>query len=129
MNEPDRSAGSAEPEPGAEPTQQVTDNDLGQDRDALRDLDPSSGVLESDAAGNNPDGLAGEMGLSSERVGKVRGSVRPATHGAEATVSPEVEDPPPEQSADPASGPEPHPDNDLSPHSFDRDRWHGHSHG
>ena len=47
--------------------------------DAPRDL------LDSDANVGAKDGLAGGMGVSSERVGKVRGSTEPATHGTEAT--------------------------------------------
>jgi hypothetical protein len=75
------------------------------------------------------DELAGGMGISSERVGHVRGNAEPATHGAEDTSSPPVDEPPPEQSADPATGPEVHPDNDVRPHPFDRTTTPGHSHG
>lgn len=62
-------------------------------------------VLESDPGGNGPDGLAGEMGTSSERVGRLRGSDVEATHGvADTSETPGPEDGPPEQSADPRVG-------------------------
>lgn len=86
-------------------------------------------VIDSDANVGEDSGLAGGMGVSSERVGRVRGSAEPATHGAESTQSPPVPDPPPEQSADPRTGPEPHPANDLPPHRFDPSTAPGHSHG
>lgn len=103
---------------------------------------PETDVLESDANGNGPEGLAGDMGLSSERSGPMRGNDRPGTHGAErtgpeapgdpASQKPEGHDPsagvPPEQSADPATG-EPHPDNALPEHRFDPRTTPGHSHG
>lgn len=60
-------------------------------------------LTESDPNGAGSDGLAGGMGVSSERVGKVRGSAVPTTHGTEATgVAADDDvplDPPPEQSA------------------------------
>jgi hypothetical protein len=73
-------------------------------------------LRDSDPNGGGPEGLAGAMGVSSERVGKLRGVVEPGTHGEESLDSEPPADPPPEQSADPASGPEPHPANDLPPH-------------
>jgi hypothetical protein len=74
-------------------------------------------------------GPARGMGVSSERVGHVRGSAVPATHGAEDTSARRVDEPPPEQSADPATGPEIHPDNDLPSPPFDPDTSAGHSDG
>ncbi|HEX4189746.1 MAG TPA: hypothetical protein VHZ06_02025 [Marmoricola sp.] len=84
-------------------------------------------VTDSDPNAGEADGLAGEMGVSSERVGAVRGDAD-GTHGAEdtsATDSPA--DAPPEQSADPATGPEVHPANDLPPHQADLSRNPGHA--
>lgn len=83
-------------------------------------------VTDSDPNGNTPEGLAGDMGLSSERVGPLRGSPREATHGA-GPAHPEapydaghmaaqqeaagtLDDTPPEQNADPARGSEVQPD-------------------
>ena len=90
---------------------------------------PVPDVLESDANASGPHRLAGDMGVSSERTGWVRGSDRPQTHGAEGTRTEDPVQPPPEQSADPATGPEPWPANDLPPHPFDRTTYQGHSHG
>ncbi|MGH3411819.1 MAG: hypothetical protein ACRDPH_01920 [Marmoricola sp.] len=92
---------------------------------------PETDVLESDASGNGPEGLAGDMGLSSERTGEMRGNREPGTHGADRSSGPDTDrdDVPPEQSADPATGAEPHPANDLPEHEFDPDTWSGHSHG
>jgi hypothetical protein len=67
-------------------------------------------VQESDPNADSTAGLAGGMGVSSERVGELRGSAEAGTYGAEETHLPAPEgDLPPEQSADPATG-EPHPD-------------------
>lgn len=57
-------------------------------------------LQESDPNGGGAHGLAGGMGVSSERVGKVRGSDEPATHGVESTAAEDVIDPPPEQTTD-----------------------------
>ncbi len=40
-------------------------------------------VTESDPNGGGPDGLAGGIGVSSERVGPVRGRTEELTHAAE----------------------------------------------
>lgn len=67
-------------------------------------------VQESDPNADSAAGLAGEMGVSSERVGELRGGSGTGTYGAMETHAPTPEgDVPPEQSADPATG-EPHPD-------------------
>ena len=68
-------------------------------------------VQESDPNADSADGLAGDMGISSERVGDLRGTGgEQGTYGAMDTDLPEPEgDLPPEQSANPATG-EPHPD-------------------
>lgn len=68
-------------------------------------------VQESDPNADSAQGLAGGMGVSSERVGGLRGTGgEQGTYGAMDTDLPEPEgDLPPEQSANPATG-EPHPD-------------------
>ncbi|MCW2785576.1 MAG: hypothetical protein JWP74_2093 [Marmoricola sp.] len=43
-------------------------------------------ITESDPNGDGTEGLAGSMGVSSERIGAVRGSDEEATHGAEETT-------------------------------------------
>jgi hypothetical protein len=83
-------------------------------------------VLDSEPNHGDKHGLAGGMGVSSERVGKVRGSSQPATGGAEDLSSEEPADPPPEQSADPRTGPEVQPANDLPPHRWNREGSPGH---
>jgi hypothetical protein len=90
-------------------------------------------VEESDPSGDSTEGLAGDMGISSERKGPVRGQRGEVTHGAEEThpdaSGPRAErDAPPEQSADPATG-EPHPDNDVPAHPRNPSGNPGHSHG
>jgi hypothetical protein len=85
-------------------------------------------VTDSDPSGDGPHGLAGGMGVSSERTGRVPGAHRKATHGAVDPYPnlPANEDPPPEQSA---GGSEVHPANDVRPHHFDPSTAQGHSHG
>ena len=114
-----------------------------QNTDQVPDLsteDVTADVTESDPNGNGPDGLAGEMGVSSERVGSFERVPGEATH-AKGPANPDAprdaDDQaldtspadPPEQSADPRTGEEVQPDNDLPPHQFDKDTWQGHSHG
>jgi len=88
---------------------------------------PDPKVTDSDPSGNGPQGLAGGMGVSSERTGRVPGAPGESTHGV-VDPYPEVpdDDPPPEQSA---GGPEVQPDNDLPPHPFDPRTARSHSHG
>jgi hypothetical protein len=89
---------------------------------------PELQVTDSDPSGNGPHGLAGGMGVSSERTGPVSGAEGEATHGV-VDPYPELptdEDPPPEQSA---GGSEVRPANDLPPHRFDPSTHRGHSHG
>jgi hypothetical protein len=57
-------------------------------------------ILDSEPNVGEEHGLAGGMGVSSERVGKIRGSAEPATTGVEDLTSEDPTDPPPEQSAD-----------------------------
>jgi hypothetical protein len=89
---------------------------------------PEPKVTDSDPSGSGPGGLAGGMGVSSERTGHVPGAQGEATHGAVSPYPdlPTDEDPPPEKSA---GGSEVHPDNNLPPHRFDPTTYHGHSHG
>lgn len=62
-------------------------------------------VLETDPSGAGREGLAGGMGVSSERRGPLRGNGPEATHGvADSTRHGDPVDPPPEQSADGAVG-------------------------
>lgn len=85
-------------------------------------------VTDSDPNGNGTRGLAGGMGVSSERTGRVSGAEGEATHGV-VDPYPELptdEDPPPEQSG---GGSEVRPDNDLPPHRFDPSTSPGHSPG
>ena len=58
-------------------------------------------VQESDPNADSAEGLAGDMGISSERVGPLRGSETEGTYGAMPThpATPEG-DVPPEQSSD-----------------------------
>ena len=51
-------------------------------------------LTESDPNGGGPDGLAGGMGVSSERTGRVRGTPGEVTHGTEDTST--TQDPPPD---------------------------------
>ena len=62
---------------------------------------PDPKVTDSDPSGDGPGGLAGGMGVSSERTGPVPGAEGEATHGAVDPYPdlPADEDPPPEQSA------------------------------
>src|SRR3954453_2089733 len=78
-------------------------------------------VLESEPNVGETHGLAGGMGVSSERVGKVRGSSEPSPGGTEDLSSPDPVDPPPEQSSDPRTGPEVNPTSSLPPHRWNRD--------
>lgn len=64
---------------------------------------PETGVEESDPNADSPEGLAGDMGVSSERTGTVRGGSEQVTYAAapthpDAPDGPEG-DAPPEQSA------------------------------
>jgi hypothetical protein len=89
---------------------------------------PEPQVTDSDPSGNTPHGLAGGMGVSSERTGHATGAQGEVTHGAMDPFPelPTDEDPPPEQSV---GGSEVRPANDLPPHQFDRSTSQGHSHG
>jgi hypothetical protein len=72
---------------------------------------------ESDPNADSAAGLAGGMGVSSERPGPVRGVDEDVTYGTAPTHPPEeqLDDLPPEQSAYDGK-PEVHPDNDVEPH-------------
>ncbi len=89
-------------------------------------------VLESDPSGNGPQGLAGDMGVSSERTGPVDGTGvggGESTHGTVPTQRSrdDEDDVPPEQSAGDAI-PEENPA-EAPPHDFDAGTTPGHSHG
>jgi hypothetical protein len=72
---------------------------------------------ESDPNADSAEGLAGGMGVSSERPGPVRGVDEDVTYGTAPTHPDEekVGDPPPEQSAYDGE-PEVQPDNDVPAH-------------
>ena len=67
-------------------------------------------VTDSDPGGNTPHGLDGDLGISSERVGPLRGSSEEGTHGAGAAPDDGEPDDVPEKSPDPARGEEVQPD-------------------
>ena len=106
------------------------------DRDlAGPEADPEgiTGILDSDPSGNAAEGLAGGMGVSSERVEALRGEGPAATHGvADTSDGAAPEDAPPEQSADPQVGPPetttPEDTDDYRTHHSDPDSAIGHSH-
>lgn len=56
-------------------------------------------VLDSEPNMGEDSGQAGDMGVSSERVGRVRRTPEPTTSGNEALDTEEPVDPPPEQAA------------------------------
>lgn len=56
-------------------------------------------VLDSEPSMGEDSGLAGDMGVSSERVGRVRGTPEPTTGANESLESDDPADPPPEQAA------------------------------
>ncbi|MET0998153.1 MAG: hypothetical protein ABWX73_05510 [Marmoricola sp.] len=62
---------------------------------------PVTEVEESDPNADSPEGLAGDMGVSSERLGRVRGVEEEVTYGAAPTHPEEQQtgETPPEQSA------------------------------
>lgn len=88
---------------------------------------PHTEVTESDPNADGPEGLAGDMGVSSERLGTVRGGGEPVTyttaptHPGDAEVgAPSAEDSPPEQSSRDGR-PDVQPDA-VEPHGSDPDR-------
>ena len=90
---------------------------------------PETGIEESDPNADSPDGLAGDMGVSSERKGPVRGSSEEVTYAAAPTYSEEPEaETPPEQSAYDGE-PEVQPDNDVPAHPRNPQGNPGHSGG
>ena len=88
---------------------------------------PHTEVTESDPNADGPEGLAGDMGVSSERRGTVRGGSEPVTYttapthtGHEEVGAPTAEDSPPEQSSrDARLDVQPDP---VETHDFDPDR-------
>lgn len=81
---------------------------------------PETHISESDPNADSLEGLAGDMGTSSERTGTVRGGDEQVTYATAPTHTDELigadpEDAPPEQSAqDPR--PDVQPDNDVPAH-------------
>ena len=91
---------------------------------------PETGIEESDPNADSPEGLAGDMGVSSERTGPVRGQDEEVTYGTAPTHPDESapDETPPEQSAsDPR--PDVHPDNDVPSHPRNPEGNPGHSGG
>ena len=88
---------------------------------------PFTEVEESDPNADSSEGLAGDMGVSSERLGPVRGVEGEVTYGA-APTHPEGEEPegdvPPEQSAY-DDRPEVNPES-PGPHESDPEANRGH---
>ncbi|MCW2847513.1 MAG: hypothetical protein JWR90_1487 [Marmoricola sp.] len=65
-----------------------------------QDATPVTGIEESDPNADGPEGLAGDMGVSSERKGPVRGQTGEVTYGSPPThTEDEPGETPPEQSA------------------------------
>jgi hypothetical protein len=62
---------------------------------------PETGITESDPNADSPEGLAGDLGVSSERKGPVRGADDEVTYGSAPTHidGPAEKETPPEQSA------------------------------
>jgi hypothetical protein len=93
---------------------------------------PATGIEESDPNADSPVGLAGDLGVSSERPGPVRGVDEDVTYGTAPTHPDEDTDEagerPPEQSAYDGE-PEVHPDNDVPPHPRNPQGNPGHSGG
>jgi hypothetical protein len=94
---------------------------------------PETSIEESDPNADSAEGLAGEMGVSSERRGPVRGVDEEVTYGAAPTHPDEADsadsgDVLPEQSAFDGQ-PEVHPDNDVPPHPRNPQGNPGHAGG
>ena len=88
---------------------------------------PTTEITESDPNADGPEGLAGDMGVSSERLGTVRGGGEPVTYTSAPTYpsdaevgAPSAEDSPPEQSSRDGR-PDVQPD-PVEPHASDPDR-------
>ena len=90
---------------------------------------PVTGVEESDPNADSADGLAGDLGVSSERKGTVRGGADEVTYATAPTHTEEPEgEAPPEKSAHDGE-PEVHPDNDVPAHPRKPEGNPGHSGG
>ncbi len=90
---------------------------------------PETGIEESDPNADSPEGLAGEMGVSSERTGTVRGGSEEVTYAAAPTHTddePAQDEAPPEQSAH-DERPEVQPDNDVPAHPRNPEGNPGHA--
>ena len=91
---------------------------------------PETGIEESDPNADSAEGLAGGMGVSSERKGPVRGQAEEVTNAAAPTHldEPPEGETPPEQSAYDGE-PDVHPDNDVPAHPRNPEGNPGHSGG
>lgn len=88
---------------------------------------PETRIEESDPNADSPEGLAGGMGVSSERKDPVRGQSEDVTYAAAPTHTDEPDgETPPEQSAYDGE-PEVHPDNDVPAHPRNPEGNPGHS--
>lgn len=112
------SAYDEEPDPEA-PADQLDPERYARDPDETPVLPEE--VTDSDPSGGGPAGLAGEMGVSSEREGEFQRAAGTGTHAAgppspqapldaREQADPDAVDDPPEQSPDPRRGPEDNPD-------------------
>ena len=90
---------------------------------------PETEITESDPNADSPEGLAGGMGVSSERKGTVRGGSEDVTYTSAPTFTESEEsdeEPLPEQSAFDGR-PEVQPDNDVERHPRNPDGNPGHA--
>jgi hypothetical protein len=111
---------------GASDAGTANDTTVGDRDDGHSGATPHTEIQESDPNADSRDGLSGEMGVSSERRGPVRGGDGDVTYGTAPTYKDDEPegDVPPEQTADDGR-PEPHPDN-PGPHELDTDSNPGH---
>ena len=88
---------------------------------------PETEISESDPNADSPEGLAGDMGVSSERKGPVRGQEEDVTYAAAPTHlddEPPGETPPEQSAFDPR--PDVHPD-EVDSHPLNPDGNPGHA--
>ncbi len=113
------------PEPGT-----PTADHAGPDTTRPAGQTPPTHTEESDPNADSAEGLAGDMGVSSEQPGPVRGVDEDVTYGTAPTHPPDEKggDTPPEQSAHDGEA-EVHPDNDVPSHPRNPAGNPGHSGG
>jgi hypothetical protein len=114
----------------ADETGTVTPDHAGADTPRDSGTTPPTEIEESDPNADSAEGLAGGMGVSSERPGPVRGVDEEVTYGTAPTHldEPPEGETPPEQSAYDGQ-PEVQPDNDVPPHPRNPMGNPGHSGG